>query len=79
MTRDEAIETIGALYPADSVYEDCATIGSELLKRAERETGYVDRWENRPDKTLIRYAEYCIIRDRDNERMVKEHLNNFRV
>lgn len=37
MDREEAIRHIEALYPADSVYDDTAEIGRELLEQARRE------------------------------------------
>jgi len=67
MTVQEAIETIEALYPAECPFPNTEAIGQELLKRAERETGYYDNWRNRPEKTLLRYAELCEMMERESE------------
>lgn len=56
MTRDEAINHIEHMYPADSIHEDTAEIGRVLLAQAERE---MEGWRSKPDAVLIRYAELC--------------------
>lgn len=58
MDRQEAIQHIEALYPADSGYEDTAEIGQRLLRQAKRESNI--GWQDEPDAVLIRYAELCI-------------------
>ena len=65
MTREHAIETILALYPADAEYTDTAKIGQELLERAKRE---VAGWRTEPTEVLIRYAQLCESRDNQNQR-----------
>ena len=57
MTRDEAIEIIELLFPADSEYPDTAVLGQKLLKQARRE---VTGWKTEPTEVLIRYAQLCI-------------------
>ena len=61
MTRENAIETIEYLYPADSDYPDTRKIGIQLLEQAKRDA---DNWRNLPDATLIRYAELCQQKER---------------
>lgn len=65
MDREEAIQHIESLFPADSGYEDTAEIGQELLDRAKRE---VSGWRTEPTEVLIRYAQLCIHRDNQNMR-----------
>ena len=57
MNRDQAIDTIKALYPADSEYPDTAEIGQKILEQAKRE---VAGWQTEPTEVLIRYAQLCI-------------------
>lgn len=57
MTRNEAINTINSLYPADSEYIKTAEIGQMLLLQAKNE---INGWKNESDEVLIRYAELCI-------------------
>ena len=65
MDREEAIQHIKSLFPADSEYEDTAEIGQELLERAKHE---VSGWQTEPTEVLIRYAELCIRKDNQNMR-----------
>ena len=58
MTREEAIQHIENLYPADSGYKDTEEVGQTLLAQAKREVN--SGWWNEPTNVLIRYAELCI-------------------
>ena len=60
MKREEAIQHIENLYPADSGYDDTAEIGRDLLAQAKRE---VSGWRTEPTEILVRYAELCIQRE----------------
>jgi len=59
--RKKAIETIEALFPADSGYIGTAEIGEELLAQAKRE---MQGWRTEPTEILIRYAELCVEREK---------------
>lgn len=59
-TREDAIDVIESLYPADSDYPDTAKVGQELLERAERD---VAGWRTKPDAVLFRYAALCLERE----------------
>lgn len=54
-TRQQAINTIEYLYPADSQFPSTAKDGRKLLEQARGKTN----WRNEPDEVLIRYAELC--------------------
>ena len=56
MNRQEAIETIDALFPVDAPYEDTAAKGRELLEQAKVNTA---SWRNEPDNILFEYARLC--------------------
>ena len=56
MTREDAIQTIESLFPADSQYSKTKTIGEQLLKQAKSE---IIGWRTEPEAVLIRYAELC--------------------
>lgn len=56
MTREQAIQAINALYPADSQYAEYAAIGRELLAQAKQE---VAGWRTECTEVLIRYAQLC--------------------
>ena len=58
--RRNAIDTIEALYPADSAYEGTAEVGEKLLAQAKRE---VQGWRTEPTEILIRYAQLCVQED----------------
>lgn len=55
MDKNEAIETILDLYPADSQYRNSATVGKQLLMQAICES-----WQSLPKEVLVRYAQLCI-------------------
>ena len=57
MTRQEAINIISAMYPADSQHPDAAQIGQKLLEQAKRE---IAPWRVEPTEILVRYAMLCI-------------------
>lgn len=57
MERQEAIEYIEMLFPADCEYPDTAAIGQKLLQQAKEETA---GWRTEPTEVLVRYAELCI-------------------
>lgn len=63
MTREEAIQHIECLYPTDGEYPDAAKIGQSLLDRAKRE---VIGWKAEPTEVLVRYAQLCIEKERQN-------------
>lgn len=69
MNVNEAIETIKALYPPDSEFEGVNEIGEELLQQAKLDTGYHDRWQELPERVLIRYAKLCEQRERQQSRL----------
>ena len=58
MNREEAINIIEGLYPADSEYPDSREIGITLLEQAKRET---NNWRNCSDEIILRYACLCEI------------------
>lgn len=66
MNRDEAIQTIEGLYPADSEYDDTAAIGEVLLRQAR--FGRAHDWRNEPTDILVRYAELCISKEVNRRR-----------
>lgn len=69
MNREEAIQAIEALYPADD--ERTAEIGKQLLAQAQYEVGLLPlNWRSEPTRVLIRYAELC-------ERKEKELWKNY--
>lgn len=61
MTREEAIQQIETLWPADSIYDDTATAGKKLLEQAKRNVG---SWRNEPDDVIMEYAMLCIQKER---------------
>ena len=58
MTREEAIQIIENLYPADSKFIDTAEVGRELLAKA-----MANCWWAEPTKVLLEYARLCDRRD----------------
>ena len=66
MTKDEAIESISHLYPADSEYHDCQEIGKRFMTEAMEEMNF--NWRELPEDVLIRYAEKCEWLENDNTR-----------
>ncbi len=68
MSIQEAIETIEALYPPDSQFEGTNQIGEELLQQAKRDAGYHASWQELPGSVLLRYAELCEQRVRQQQR-----------
>jgi len=60
MEREEAIDKIEMLFPADSEYQDTAEVGQRLLDQAKRE---VSGWRTEPTEVLVRYAQLCIQRE----------------
>lgn len=60
MTREEAIQLIEGLFPADSQYEKTNEVGEKLLAQAKRE---INGWRTEPTEVLIRYAELCIAKE----------------
>ncbi len=61
MTREEAIQEIEGLFPVDSQYEKTNEVGEKLLAQAKRE---INGWRTEPTGVLIRYAELCIAKER---------------
>lgn len=56
-TKQNHIETIRGLYPADSQYSDTAEIGRRLLLEAMNKAGL--NWRDLPEDVLRIYAEMC--------------------
>lgn len=56
MNRNEAIEIINFLYPADSTFQEANAIGKELLKEARE---FVNKWQSESTEILVKYAELC--------------------
>lgn len=63
MTREQVIQMIESLFPADSEYGDVAETGRELILRA-----LADQWRNLPTPVLTRYLELCIDYEKRNRR-----------
>ena len=61
MTREQVIREIEALFPADSIYEETAAIGQQLLEQAKRRA---EDWRNLPDAVLFEYMRLCREADR---------------
>ena len=59
--REELIDNIEGLWPADSEYEDTARLGRQILEesRVEAKVG----WRDEPVEVLRIYAEKCIRKD----------------
>ena len=68
MNRQEAIETIDALFPVDAPYEKTAAKGKELLEQARINMA---SWRNEPDVVLFEYARLCIAEDNRQARRLK--------
>ena len=77
MTREEAISIINGLYPADAPYEDTAKLGEQLLERAKREVPGGFTWRDEPTAVLIRYAELCELKERDQARNINRSLSGW--
>lgn len=58
-TREELIQTIDSLYPADAPYTDTAETGEILLLKAIKQ-----QWRNLPIDILNTYAQLCIEEER---------------
>ena len=56
-TREQAIEDIEMLYPADSIDIQTAKIGEGLLSQARNKA---QDWRCEPTEVLIRYAKLCL-------------------
>ena len=65
--RENAINEIEGLFPADSGYPDTAEIGQRLLEQAKRE---VAGWRTEPTEVLARYAQLCISEERRQGRQL---------
>ena len=65
MTREEAINFIEGLFPADAQYEGTREIGIALLEEAKRN---VSNWRTLPDEVLFEYARLCEAEEADQER-----------
>ncbi len=72
MDRQKAIDTIEALYPIDSQYEETNKVGERLLAQAKREC---EDWRNLPDAILFRYADLC---QQEEERSTRQLLKGVR-
>jgi hypothetical protein len=66
MTREQAIQEIEGLFPADSQYPKSREKGIELLEQAKRNT---NDWRNLPDETLFEYARLC--REEEHRQAIK--------
>jgi len=71
MTREGAIATIEALFPADSQYPRTRQKGIELLEQAKRN---VEDWRNLPDEILFEYARLCVREERRQASKLNEEL-----
>ncbi len=58
MTREDAIQTIETLYPADSQFPEVAENGRQLLAQAEEIAGM--DWRDASDKVIFTYASLCL-------------------
>lgn len=72
MNREQAIQHIESLYPADSSYFETAKIGQELLEQARLN---VQGWRQEPTDVLIEYAHLCIKKEKEE---VKNATKNTR-
>lgn len=59
MDRDEAINTIEALYPTDCEFANTNEVGRNLLAEAQRLVRKTPTWRDEPTEVLIKYAELC--------------------
>ena len=66
MTREQSIQEIEGLFPADSECPKTRAKGIELLGHAKRNT---HDWRDIPDETLFEYARLC--REEDHRQAVK--------
>lgn len=73
MTREEAIEVIEQLYPADSAYESTAAIGQRLLIAAR-----AMEWRNESDTVLFEYCRLCGEKRKVEEEEVESTLDRYR-
>ena len=71
MDREQAIQQIEGLFPADSQYEKTNEIGLKLLAQAKRE---VAGWRTEQTEVLIRYAELCIAEENRQAREYDRHF-----
>lgn len=63
MDRKEAIDAISSLYPSDSNFPETNEIGRQFMLESMNEVGF--DWRNLPDDVLERWAEKCILRERE--------------
>lgn len=75
MTREQAIRTIEALYPADSAFPATRMQGQQLLANAKRECEAED-WRDQSDAVLTRYAELCLEQQRMLEAYAQRHTGH---
>lgn len=70
MTRDECINIIQPLFPADSQYLSTADIGRRLLDQARRDC---NNWRHEPLDVLERYAQLCIEEEQRQQRQQRRN------
>lgn len=63
MTREQVIEMIENLFPADSEYGDVAETGRTLVLSA-----LADQWRQLPTPVLTKYLALCIDHEKRNRR-----------
>ena len=73
MNREQAIQTIEGLFPADSPYNP--EFGQKLLDQAKRE---VCGWRTEPTEILIRYAQLCEAEEGRQSRELLRRVNERR-
>ncbi len=71
MDREEAIQQIEGLFPADSQYKETNKMGERLLAQAKKE---VEGWRNESTPVLVRYAELCIAEENRQARETDRHF-----
>lgn len=75
MTRDQAIQIIEALYPADARSPVARFEGQQMLATAKREAEAAD-WRQQPDAVLQRYAELCLEQQHRLESYARRHTGH---
>jgi hypothetical protein len=71
MNRTDAIKTIEASYPADSIQPATRYTGQQLLEEAKRQRS---NWRDEPDAVLICYAQLCQAETRFRLQCAERHL-----
>ena len=69
--RENAINIIEALYPADSGYEDVSKEGRKLLMEA-----IAQNWRNLPDEILATYETLCAQKEHSQTMESRKRFNH---